>query len=107
MYIYYYDYYILDVLYTTIDRTTSQTLPVSMTLVDCQGSEERFINCSYHVYTDNQDDSMDIVIYCDSNETSVTNPTNVFTVSHSVAMIYACSHMYTIIMTIIIGVCLR
>ena len=76
----------LDTLYTRIDRTSGHTLPVSMTLVACYGSEERLIDCSYHEFTDSKDDSMDIGINCGSRESYVCIKTKEEKVYHKVSV---------------------
>ena len=78
-----------DVLYTKIDRTSAHTLPVSMTLVGCYGSEERLIDCAYHDYTDDHDDSMDIRISCGSSQSSAAGLSSESTASLSIAVIIA------------------
>ena len=56
-----------DVSYTNIVGTPSHTLPISMTLVACYGSEERLIDCDYHEYTDDRNYSTDVSISCHSS----------------------------------------
>ena len=56
-----------DVSYTNIVRTPSHTLPISMTLVACYGSEEGLIDCDYHEYTDDRNYSTDVSISCHSS----------------------------------------
>ena len=53
--------------YSKNDRTTSRSLPVSMTLVGCSGSEERLIDCVYHDFIGSQANSMDVSISCGSS----------------------------------------
>ena len=74
-----------DVSYTNIVRTPSHTLPISMTLVACYGSEEGLIDCDYHEYADNKSYSTDVSISChssssdspvaSSNDSTTTSPT--------------------------------
>ena len=54
-----------DISYTTNERTSGHTLPASITLVGCYGSEEKLVDCAYHDYTDS---SMDVWISCGSGE---------------------------------------
>ena len=92
----------LDTLYTRIDRTSGHTLPVSMTLVACYGSEERLIDCSYHEFTDSKDDSMDIGINCGSSESSAAGLSSESTASLSIAVIIAIA--FIILIAILIAV---
>ena len=82
--------FIADVSYTKTQRgrsSTSQSLPASMTLVGCYGSEERLTDCSYHEFTATS--SMDISISCDMEEESAAQASTVAMASLSISIILA------------------
>ena len=60
-----------EVAYSTTERkrySASHSLPISMTLVSCYGSEDKLIDCAYHdfTYTGDVATSMDVSVSCGS-----------------------------------------
>ena len=78
-----------DISYTTNDRTSGHTLPASITLVGCYGSEDRLVDCAYHDFTGSKTSSMDVWISCggSSEEEAAASISSASAASLSIAVI--------------------
>ena len=79
-----------DVSYTETQRirsSSSQSLPVHMTLVGCYSSNDSLIDCAYHEFPSSTTSSMDISISCGSGRSDELNSVSV--ASLTVAVICA------------------
>ena len=79
-----------DVSYTETQRirsSSSQSLPVHMTLVGCYSSNDSLIDCAYHEFPSTTTSSMDISISCGSGNSDELNSVSV--ASLTVAVICA------------------